>query len=252
MYKYEYFVFYCIRYLLVASVFICLYFMKDYEFHIVIIPYLIVIMLLSLIRYLLPIAISNMLYSVESKEYLAYIAYSERKSVRRGSLQNYYLYRVAQFKYYSGDFEACIAFLKQINISIFKSNKYGNFDLLDFYFLAYLARIRLDNLEKLDSIKSQIQNIPARTSRTLYKKTNYIEKMNFMKDVLLDKKTNDFYDHVETNTKLEWIVKQYAMALNAFIVNDREAVTQHYQAISNEAPFLFMVQEANNWLSKEN
>lgn len=251
-YKYEHLVFYCTRYLLVSSVLICLYFMKDHDFYIVVVPYIMIITLFSLIRYLFPMAVSDMLHSVESKEYIAYIDYSEKQALKRGSLRNYYLYRVAQFKYYSGDFESCISFLKQIDILTFKSNKYGNFDELDFYFLAYLARIRLDNLEKLEHIKSHIQDFPTRTSRTKSKKMNYLEKMNFMKDVLLDKKTNDFYNNVEEGSKLEWIMKQYYSALNALNIDDKEAVFRYYQTIANEASFLFMVQEAKTWISKEN
>lgn len=250
-YKYERLVFYFTRYLLVASVLLCLYFMKDYDFYIVIVTYITIVALFSLVRYLFPIAMSDMLYSVESKEYIAYIDYSEQQSLKGGSLRNYYLYRVAQFKYYSGDFENCISLLKQIDILTFKSNKYGNFDELDFYFLAYLARIRLDNLEKLEHIKLHIQNFPAHTSRTKSKKINYLEKINFMKDVLLDKKTNDYYNNAEDSSKLEWIMKQYCGALNALAIDDKETVLQYYQTISNEASFLFMVQEAKSWLSKE-
>ncbi|MDG3132775.1 hypothetical protein MKL26_07075 [Streptococcus suis] len=224
--------------------------MKDYSFYTVFIPYLVIVIILHLIRYLFAIAMTDLLYSLEFTKYVNYIHYAEKKMNKNGSLKNYYLFRVAQYKYYSGHFDECITLLKEIDISTFKYRKYVNYDLLDFYFLAYNARIRLDELEKLNNIEYHIQHIPVYTSRTKYKKNIYLKQIKFIREVLLENKENDFYANKQPNSKLESILINYYQGLNGIVKNDKAMTHKYFKNIEHESDFLFAVREAKEWLDK--
>lgn len=231
---------------MITSLLICLYLLGLFPAVSVLLPYSLVVVVLSCIRYYIPIKIGTMLSSCQLDDYENYIQHIRAKVIKKSILQNYYLFRIAQYFYYIGDFEGCVEMLKQVEVDKFSPNKYGNIDKLDYYFLAYRSRIELGGEKQIQNITSQLLALPPSK-----KKDFYLQKIHLYEDLIVKKQVNNDFDLLPDDSVLNKIEKEYFIAKNNILKNDFEGTKRYFEKISQYDDRLFMVREAKKWLNSK-
>lgn len=211
----------------------------------VLLPYSIIVAALSYIRYYIPVKIGTLLSSCQLDDYGDYIHHLRMKLSKKSFLKDYYLFRIAQYSYYLGDFEDCIQMLKQIKVESLSQKKYGNFDKLDYYLLAYRSRIELGGENQIQNITLQLLSQPQSKKKDLY-----LEKVQLYEDLILRKQANDYCNLLSNDSILKKIEYNYFKAKNSNLNNDFEAAKFHFENLAQYDERLFMVREAKKWLAE--
>lgn len=235
-----------INLLMIISLLICFYLLGLFPAVSVLLPYSLVVVVLSCIRYYIPIKIGSMLTSCQLDDYEDYIQYLRTKTNQKSILQNYYLFRIAQYSYYLGDFVGCIQKLKQVKVDTLSQNKYGNIDKLDYYFLAYRTRIELGGEKQIQNIITQLLGLPSSK-----KKDIYLQKIHLYEDLIVKKQVNNYSDMLPDDSLLCKIEKDYFIAKNNLLKKDFEVAKRYFEKISECDERLFMVREAKEWLNRK-
>lgn len=205
------------------------------------------IVLLILFYLMIPKIEKDILYNVNIEVIEQYVSRIESR-IFKGKEKNYYLLKLSSYYYIFGNFEQSIVLLKQVDL---EKMPIGPYSVLDYYFQAYISRLKMKSWNKLDNIKYYFLTYQSNKLSEHKKKQIYINYLDLLEKLFIHQTEIDNLTF-EENTPYEYIRSHYFLAVNALNKQDRNSAREEFKKISQYSERLFMVREAKEWLQNNN
>lgn len=175
-----------------------------------------------------------------------YISKIESRNFR-GKTKNIYLFKLSSYYYMFGQFEKSIELLKKVEFEKLPS---GSYSALDYYFQAYLSRVKMQSWDKIENIKNHFLSYQSNKMSEYKKKQFYLSYIEIFDALFIQNKEISNLTLSE-NSLYKYIRSHYLYAINALNRGDEQTARIEFQLIANYSDKLYMVKEAKEWLENK-
>ena len=189
---------------------------------------------------------SEILQNLDIEVLEKYISNIERRQFK-GRSKNIYLFKLSNYYYILGQFEKSIELLKTIEFEKLQS---GPYSALDYYFQAYLSRVKMKRWDKIENIKNHFLSYQSNKMSEYRKKEFYTTFLETF-DKLFIQKSSVSNLVLPENNPYEYVRAHYLYAVNALNQADETKAKSEFQKIIDYSGKLYMVKEAKEWLNNK-
>lgn len=126
----------------------------------------------------------------------------------------------------------------------------GPYSALDYYFKAYLNRVKMKNLDKIENIKKQFLSYQSNKMSEYKKKKYYMTYIEIFDTLFIQGQEVSNLSLSEVSP-YEYVRSRYLHAINALNQGDEKSAKIEFQHIVNYSDKLYMVREAREWLDSK-
>lgn len=188
---------------------------------------------------------SEILQNLDIEVLEKYISNIERRQFK-GRSKNIYFFKLSNYYYILGQFEKSIELLKTIEFEKLPS---GPYSALDYYFQAYLLRVKMKRWDKIENIKNHFLSYQSNKMSEYRKKEFYTTFLEIF-DKLFIQKSSVSNLVLPENNPYEYVRAHYLYAVNALNQADETKAKSEFQKIIDFSDKLYMVKEAKRKLDK--
>ena len=198
-------------------------------------------------------AVANfILNDINFEKYVNYYKYIADRSLKGQQLFNNvnYLIAVSQVFFYQGKFKETPDNLECISLENMNFNKKFEIQISKIYF-SILSLIHSDRTEDVSNQIEVLTHLYTKTNSQSCRLRDALNTIEAIKDIVIKKSPNDYFDTAEPENKLARIMFSYYGALNAQLKGDEARTRSLFESIAHENPELFYVKEAQKYIEAE-
>ncbi|MGT2930296.1 hypothetical protein ACVR1G_08740 [Streptococcus dentasini] len=153
--------------------------------------------------------------------------------------------RKAELAWLQGNFEETNKFLEMVNpLKVRVSPKERTPLLLTYYLVEFATGLFEGKEVDLQNYLSRVEELVVQNDAEATQKTYTQQILSLMNSVLKDKEAVSDFDDIPVNYKLEEVLRDYLLAENARLAEDKDIAKKLFKKVSQEEKSLYLVKQA--------